>query len=169
MASWCIWGLRSIGRVMSAETDSPGVLLRQLTCWGKTCWGKTCRGYEIIGGRTSRTQQTVTEAWLACTASFAMLLVLTSLLIFTSLREAQERTSPGLIAPAVSSRFGWCLAVSARSCHCYWFVCCPNTTELDCWYIGEVFASGLSCCGSTVKWTADFLIMQVGFARKNNF
>lgn len=38
------------------------------------------------------------RAWLAGTASCAMLVGLESLLIFTSLREAQMRTSPG--APA---------------------------------------------------------------------
>jgi hypothetical protein len=36
------------------------------------------------------------RAWLAGTASCAMLVGLTSLLIFASLRKAQPRTSPGV-------------------------------------------------------------------------
>ena len=45
----------------------------------------------------NRTQQSDGErAWLAGTTSCAMLLGLTSSLIFTSLREAQLRTSSGV-------------------------------------------------------------------------
>ena len=57
-------------------------------------------GYTMFGGSINRTQLTVTEAWLACLASFATLLGLGSSLIFTSLREAQPRTSPGITSPA---------------------------------------------------------------------
>ena len=38
-----------------------------------------------------------------------------------------------------------CLSVSARECH-HFHVCYPDSTELDCWYIREVFVSGSSCC-----------------------
>jgi hypothetical protein len=48
----------------------------------------------MFGGSINRNQWTVAGA---CVASFAMLLGLKSLLLFTLLREAQ-RTSPGVLA-----------------------------------------------------------------------
>ena len=49
-------------------------------------------------------------------------LVSCPLLIFTSLREAPQRTSPGIIVPAGLCQFSRGLAVSARLCHRCWFV-----------------------------------------------
>lgn len=47
----------------------------------------------VFGGIINRTQQTMTGTWLACIASFTMLLGLVSSVISTALREAQPRTS----------------------------------------------------------------------------
>lgn len=57
----------------------------------------------MFGGSINRTQQTVTGAWLACTASFATLLGLESSLFLVSLKEAQQRTSPGVSGSPGSS------------------------------------------------------------------
>ena len=47
--------------------------------------------------------------------------------------------------------------------------CNPGTTELDCWCVCEVFASGSSWCSWPVNWAVDLLTMQMGFAPKNHF
>ena len=107
------------------------------------------------------------RAWLAGTASYSMLVGLLSPLIFASLRETQLRTSPGEPAdPAccwLSEAEAWLsLLGSVRAAD-------PNSPELDCWCICEVFASGLTCCCLPMNWTADFLATQMGFAPKNHF
>jgi hypothetical protein len=48
---------------------------------------------------------------------------------------------------------------------CYY----PDSTELDCWYICEVFVSRSSCCCWPVNWTADFLTTQMEVATKKSF
>ena len=45
-----------------------------------------------------RTQWMVRGTWFSCIASFATFLGLVSSLIFASLKEAQQRTSPGVPA-----------------------------------------------------------------------
>lgn len=45
-------------------------------------------------------------------------------------------------------------------------VCYPDTTELDCSCIHEVFVSGSSCHHWPVNWTATFLTTQMGIAPK---
>jgi len=57
----------------------------------------------MFGGSLSRTQQTVRGVWFACRASSAMLLGLSSSLIFVSVREAQLRTSPVILGNPDSS------------------------------------------------------------------
>ena len=41
------------------------------------------------------------------------------------------------------------------------FICYTYSTELDCWYIHEVFVSGLNCHCWPVNWTANFLTIQI--------
>lgn len=134
-----------IGRVMSAETD-PRAEERPMF-----------RGYE-----QNFTDNDRGWAWLAGIASCAEL-VLESSLIFTSLREAQQRT--GVPAgPSCWLVLRLSLAVSARPYHC---CCYPDSIKLDCWFIREVFTSGSSCHCWPVNWTASFQTAQTRVAPKN--
>jgi hypothetical protein len=75
---------------------------QELGLIGCTCWGKTHakpRHMEdtwCLEGINRTSQSGGDRAWLAGTASFAMLVGLKSLLIFASLIEAQLRTCPGV-------------------------------------------------------------------------
>jgi hypothetical protein len=92
--SFCFLRLGPIGRAMSADTNSHEVLLRQTHMLRQDMWwGKTLGGHVLFGRSINRTQRTVMGA---CISSFATLPGLLSLLIFTSLREAQQRASPGI-------------------------------------------------------------------------
>ena len=99
------------------------------------------------------------------TASFATLLSLASLLIFTSLREAQQRTFPGI--PAGPKPSCWlCLSLlgSATSAHFYllpWLYWTGLLVYL--WHVCE-WIQLLPLTRMNV--TADFLTNQMGFSQK---
>ena len=128
--------------------------LSRLRLIGCTCWGeihvkarhmlrqgtwKTCDTWRVQKGLDSDRGW----AWLAGTASCAMLVGLMSLLIFAFLREVQLRTSPGVpLGPSC-----W-----LKPSH----VCYPDSTKLHCWCICEISSSGSSCCCWPVNWAADF-------------
>ena len=104
---------------VAASTD-----LGWLAEWDRlTCWGKTHGGHVMFEGSMKRSWPTVMEAGLGCLHSW-MLLGLTSLLTFALLIGTAENFSWHLLAliPSVDLCGGWALAVSARQCHCCWFV-----------------------------------------------
>jgi hypothetical protein len=103
------------------------------------CRGKACGGHMSIN-RSLR----VTERLLGLLTQLAVQCLWISSLCWSTLpweRHSKELLVTLLVPPADSSQ-GWSLAVSARLCHC---CCWPDTIELDCWCICEVFASGASC------------------------
>lgn len=164
-ASWT-WVM---GKMMSAKTDSQGVLLRFM-CWDKTL-GEARPA--MFRGNINRIQWTVIDWGLAeavCRTSCAMLVGLSSLLIFASLRKAQPITFPGVTDSPGSSCSLLPIQLSpgcpARSCH----LCCyPDTAKLDCWYVHEVLASRLRYHCWFVNRTAGFLTTLMGFAPMNHF
>ena len=115
---------------------------------GCTCWGKTCAEarhmedmwcLESINGTPWSNGD---RAWLAGTASCATLVGLLSSLIFTSLRKAQQRTSPGVpVGPS-------CLLQPRLRPGCHGHVTVVAKLSLLNWIAGvicEMFVSGLSC------------------------
>ena len=138
-----------IGRVMSADTKSRGVLLRQTHMLRQEPW-KTHDGRNIT--RTLWTRGSLAQLALLC-------------FLVSCLRwwRAWKSTSD---VPAGLGHSCWLmpthLAVTARSCH----PCCyADSTVLDCWCTHVLFASG----SNLVNWTVGFMIMQTGFAPKDNF
>jgi len=82
-------------------------------------------GHVIFGEGINRTQQTVRGT---CIASFAML---HRSRVFTSLREAQQSTSPGIPLTGANSAEAWLFLLYCAMLLHVWY---PNTTDLDCWY-----------------------------------
>ena len=85
------------------------------TCWGQDPWKK--RGLEGINRIPWIDRDT---AWLASTASCAVLVALTCSLIFSTLREAQLRTSPGIPGGLDSSC--WLMLIQQRPGGFCWVV-----------------------------------------------
>jgi hypothetical protein len=89
---------------MSADTDSPGVLLRQTHVLRQgTCWDKTHWGHVMFGGSINRTQWPVRGAWIACRASRATHLGLSV-------------AAPHLVERGTAENCSWCPRQSKPSC-----------------------------------------------------
>ena len=111
-----MWNINGpVGRVMSANTDSYGILLS---------WGKTHGGYVMFGGSINRMHQIVQEACLLAQLALQRFLVSGLHRSPLHLEEVGQRMSPGI--PAGPGPSCWLMQ---RPC------CYPNTTEWDCWYI----------------------------------
>lgn len=96
----------------------------RLTYWGKTRGDRRyLEGVHIGLNRQS-------WAWLAC--------------VFSS----HWGTAENFSWLSGDMGWGWGLVTPARLCHC---CCYPNTTELDCWCIHEVFVSGWAAIAD--QWT----------------
>ena len=150
MASCCFHRLWLIGRVMSPETDTRAEARPVEDMW-------------CLEG-INRTQWRVMEAELGLLIELVVQCLLVLHPHWSSLhweRHSWELFPAFLLAlvpPADLCQFDWGLAVPGRSCHhCY----CFNSTKLDCWYIHEVFSSGLSLHCWPVDWTVDFLATQM--------
>lgn len=67
--------------------------------------------------------------------------------------------------------WGWGLATPARLCHC---CCYPDTTELDCWCIHEVFVSGWAAIADQwtellISWQCRQDLLQRTFSKQVHF
>jgi hypothetical protein len=128
----------------------------------RKCWGKTCGGHVMFEGNIKRTHRTVMEAGLGL---LAYLNCWSS--IFDALHSllGGDRHSWELLLTSLLVRIppAWLFLLGRATC------CYPDTNELNCWCIREVFVSGSSCHCWPVNWTADFLTTQVGVAPKNHF
>ena len=151
-------GLRLIGRVMSAETDTH-VKTRPWRIYD--VWKEYKYAQWTVMGRGGGDW-----VWLAGRANCTMHVGLLSLLILTCWeRHSWELLLTFLLVTPADLCRGWGLVLPARSCHC---CCYPNIAKLDCWYIHEVFSSELSCCYWPVNWNANFQTMQMRVALKNH-
>ena len=142
-------GFGPIGRVLSADTYLGRDRLM--------CWGKTHGGHARFGGSINRTQWTVRGA---CIASFAMLRGLESLLIVTSLREAQQRTSGGHSCWLLLTwlRPGWLFLLDPA-------ITAAILTLLN-WTAGILWSICKWIQLNPVNWTADFLTTQIGLLQR---
>jgi hypothetical protein len=156
---WCaavscrFQGLGPISRVISAETDTHGILLRQtyMLRWDKW-WGKAHEGHVMFGGNINGIHQTVRGA--CSLVELAMQPLLASGLRWSSLpweRHSWEHLLAFLFALVPPADSCWGPAVPASSYH---RCCYPNTSGLHCWYIQEVLWMNLAATADlwTVSW-----------------
>lgn len=129
---WLLATSPDSGWLISADTCGAVVL-----CWGKTVWRPV-----MFGGSISRTQETMTGA---CIASFAMLTPLSSL-ICSLLREALQRTAPGICAGP-----GW-------SC---WLMQSQWRPGCFCWVTAAATTAAALCSLSWHHWSRLLVSWQV--------